>query len=259
MKTISIHSSRGGTGKSLIAVNLAAIYALRGRNVALLDLDFRAPSFSTIFGLGVYKRINFWLNDFLDGKCSAEEALIDFSDRYGTKGKLLVGFANPGVDAMREMAAKNRKWQMEALRRLLNLKTSLRNLGVDYVLLDTTPGINYHSVNAVVSSDISIVVITMDVLDIEGARRMISELYDAFEKRTVILANKVAPYHYMSKGEEEVFKRRLQVLFKYPLIAVVPCFCDVLQTSRVIILTLESPDHPFVRILDEVATKLEEL
>lgn len=43
-KTIAIHSSRGGTGKSVIATNLAIILARRGLNVALLDLDFRAPS-----------------------------------------------------------------------------------------------------------------------------------------------------------------------------------------------------------------------
>ncbi len=42
-KVISLHSSRGGTGKTIIATNLAAIYAKRGLNIALLDLDFRAP------------------------------------------------------------------------------------------------------------------------------------------------------------------------------------------------------------------------
>ena len=43
-KSISIHSSRGGTGKTLLATNLAVLYAQSGLNVALIDLDFRAPS-----------------------------------------------------------------------------------------------------------------------------------------------------------------------------------------------------------------------
>ena len=49
VKVICIHSSRGGTGKTLIALNIAATYASMGKSVALLDLDFRAPSLYTVF------------------------------------------------------------------------------------------------------------------------------------------------------------------------------------------------------------------
>ncbi|MCX8182203.1 MAG: P-loop NTPase [Candidatus Methanomethyliaceae archaeon] len=37
-KFITIHSFKGGTGKSYLSVNLSTIYALRGKKVALLDL-----------------------------------------------------------------------------------------------------------------------------------------------------------------------------------------------------------------------------
>jgi len=46
---ITVHSYKGGTGKTLISANLAMIFASRGKNVCLLDLDFRAPSLFSPF------------------------------------------------------------------------------------------------------------------------------------------------------------------------------------------------------------------
>jgi len=44
MRTILILNSKGGCGKSLLATNLAAFYALQGRQVALADFDPQASS-----------------------------------------------------------------------------------------------------------------------------------------------------------------------------------------------------------------------
>ena len=47
-KIIAVHSYKGGTGKTLLSVNLAATFAKLGKKVALFDLDFRAPSLFSI-------------------------------------------------------------------------------------------------------------------------------------------------------------------------------------------------------------------
>ena len=49
MKTIALHSYKGGTGKTTLISNLAAIYAKSGFNVVLLDFDLYAPSLSSYF------------------------------------------------------------------------------------------------------------------------------------------------------------------------------------------------------------------
>ncbi|MEJ2724265.1 MAG: P-loop NTPase, partial [Deltaproteobacteria bacterium] len=61
-KAISIHSSLGGTGKTVIAVNLAVILAKKGFKIAILDLDFRAPSLATVFSEGFETPVKCWLN-----------------------------------------------------------------------------------------------------------------------------------------------------------------------------------------------------
>jgi MinD-like ATPase involved in chromosome partitioning or flagellar assembly len=48
-KFMTIHSYKGGTGKSYLAVNLATLYAMQGKKVCLLDLDFRAPTLHMVF------------------------------------------------------------------------------------------------------------------------------------------------------------------------------------------------------------------
>lgn len=46
---ITLHSYKGGTGKTLLSVNLAMNFADKGKRVCLLDLDLRAPSLSSTF------------------------------------------------------------------------------------------------------------------------------------------------------------------------------------------------------------------
>ncbi|MFQ6130262.1 MAG: ParA family protein, partial [Candidatus Hadarchaeaceae archaeon] len=41
---IAVHSYKGGTGKTLVSMNLASIFSRQGKNVCLVDLDLRAPS-----------------------------------------------------------------------------------------------------------------------------------------------------------------------------------------------------------------------
>lgn len=102
-------------------VNLAIIFAKMGKRVCLLDLDLRAPSLHSTFKNGK----KHWVNDFLNKACTIDNVLTDCSTEAMGKGKLLVGLANPSTETIREMAAKDRKWEMEALGRLLSLKMSL--------------------------------------------------------------------------------------------------------------------------------------
>ena len=257
VKVICVHSSRGGTGKTLIALNMAATYASEGKSVALLDMDFRAPSLYTVFEAAKRQLITSWTNDFLDCRTSVRDILVDVSDEYELKGKLLVGFADPSIDAIRQYSEKGRKWQMRALRKMLELKRDLGDL--DRVVVDTSPGVHYSSVNAVVSSDLSVVVATMDELDVAGVRRMLAELYDAFDKDTAIILNKVTPYMLFSEEERKRTLSRIERMFDKPVVGVIPCYCDVLLASRLKIFALERPEHPFARAIRDIVRGVDRL
>jgi len=255
-KIIAVHSYKGGTGKTLLSLNLASTFVKHGKKVCLLDLDFRAPSLSTILKI---ENADHWLNDYLNGTCEIDKVLIDLSDKIHNQGKLFVGLANPKTEAIRDMSAKDRKWEMRALGRLLALRNSLLNdKGFDHLIFDTSPGLQYSSINAIVSADLIIVATTFDRSDIDGTKRMLRELYDLFEKKTEIILNKVL-HDISSKSEKEEVQTKIKDIYQVPLLGVIPCFCDVLRAEGNIIFTQEKPEHPFTKILDEIANKIDNI
>jgi len=256
-KIVAIHSYKGGTGKTLLSINLATLYANRGKGVVLLDLDFRAPSLQAILKV---QNSEYWINDYLNGVCDIKKALIDLSETHAKRGRLLVGLANPSTEAIREMTAKDRKWEMKALGRLLSLKTSLLSeMNLDYIIFDTSPGLQYSSINAIVSADIVLVVSGTDISDIKGTQRMIDELYELFEKKTGLIMNKVLFDVLESKTQRADLAKKLLNNNNLPMIEMIPCFCDILRTGGVSVFVNENPEHPFVKTLDRMATTIENL
>lgn len=251
---IAVHSYKGGTGKSLISTNLAAIFAGQGKNVCLLDLDLRAPSLDATFAAdGKY-----WMNDFLEGRCEPIDILKDFSKEKGTEGRLLVALANPSMQAIREIVTKNGKWEMRALHRLLSLRDILlKKLAMDYVILDTGPGLSYASINAIAAADIVLVVSTWDSSDVAGAQGMVGELYGLLEKRAMVLMNKIPAQLTINEEMRKKLANQFKKAFKLPVIDLLPCYCDVLGLERSTIIALEKPDHPFSKSLVEVVKQVE--
>lgn len=255
-KIIALHSYKGGTGKTLLSVNLATTYARMGKRVCLFDLDFRAPSLQATFKTD---GADYWLNDYLNGACDIKKVLVDLSGKHTRNGKFLLGLANPSTEAIREMSAKDRKWEMKALGRLLSLKTSfLNDLELDYLIFDTSPGLQYSSINAIVSADVVLVITSMDASDISGTQRMIHELYDLFEKKTEIIMNKVPAEILASRSEKENMRKQLNVIHSLPILEIIPCFCDVLRAGGTYIFAEEKTEHPFTKILYEIAKKIEQ-
>ncbi|HEY9646369.1 MAG TPA: MinD/ParA family protein, partial [Chroococcidiopsis sp.] len=70
---ISIHSFRGGTGKSNLTANLASTVALQGSRVGIIDTDIQSPGIHVLFGLDE-DSMGRSLNDYLWGRCAIAEA-----------------------------------------------------------------------------------------------------------------------------------------------------------------------------------------
>jgi ATP-binding protein involved in chromosome partitioning len=54
--TIVLASARGGVGKSMLAVNIAAAWTMKGRKVAILDADLNSPSIAAMLGMKPQRR-----------------------------------------------------------------------------------------------------------------------------------------------------------------------------------------------------------
>jgi MinD-like ATPase involved in chromosome partitioning or flagellar assembly len=208
---IMVHSYRGGTGKTLLATNLAASYSKKEK-VCLLDYDFSAPALHGIFKV---PPPDFWINDFLNGDCEIDEVICEVYPN------LYVGMACPDAEAIRDMVGKSRNWETEALNKTVSLKATLTEMGFNKIIFDTPPGLAYSAINAVIASDIVVLVMRMESMDILGTKEMMRGVYELLEKPSVVAVNMVTP------TQQKVLTPTLEKIFGEQILGYIPCLCEV--------------------------------
>ncbi len=257
-KTIAFHSYKGGTGKTTMITNIAAFYAMNGQRVCLLDLDLYAPSLSTYFR----KRPSSYVNDLLSGGAEISDILVDVSSELGLKGTLLLGFSSPDKEDVNDIEVKHdTKWQLAALRRFLAAKTQLfEKYGVDYLFLDTSPGIRYWSVNTLATADVLFLLLKDSDVDITGTRKMINDIYDSlarFGSKYFIILNKVPSeallLEYSGVADEKAWISQLERVIGAQVVGAVPCFCDIQFCRHEFLFAVKKPEHPFSRKIAALA------
>lgn len=85
-KVVSIHSYRGGTGKSNFTANLATTVALQGYRVGVVDTDVPSPGIHNLFGLEP-EHTHKTLNNYLWGESSIEDTAYDIGANVGVEGE----------------------------------------------------------------------------------------------------------------------------------------------------------------------------
>jgi len=71
-------------------------------------------------------------------------------------------------------------------------------------------------------------------------------------------------YYFMKQGYITPFPisipkavKKIKETYKVPLLGAVPCFCEVLKAEGNYLFPQDKPDHPFTRLLYEMANKIE--
>jgi chromosome partitioning protein len=260
LRTIAFHSYKGGTGKTTLISNVAALYAKNGFNVALLDFDLYAPS------LGAYykKKPNLYINDLLTGQSKISEIMHDLTNELDLKGRFLVGFSSPQKEDINELEVKHdSKWQIEAVRRFIAGKQELVDkYKIDYLFLDTSPGMRYWSINTLATADCIFLLLKDSDMDIEGTRKMINDIYDSlcrYGAKYYIILNKVPGSTAAGCTNEEVWIAELERIVGAQIIGCIPCYCDIQFSRHEFLFSIRQPDHPFSIRLVKVAETIKAL
>lgn len=255
-KTIAFHSYKGGTGKTTLICNLSALYAKNGFNVALLDFDLYAPSLVAYFR----KKPSTFLNDLLNGSADISDILFDLTEELNVKGKFYVGFSSPRREDVNELECKHdTKWQLQALRRFLMAKQVLfEKYKLDYLFLDTSPGIRYWSINTLASADLIFMLMKDSDMDIDGTKKMVSDIYDSLSRlgsRYYIILNKVSGGSITSitPPDEKARIEELEQIVDAQVVGSIPCYCDIQFNRHEFLFTVNKPEHPFSKCVTEIA------
>jgi len=264
LKTVAFHSYKGGTGKTTLISNIAALYAKNGFNVALLDFDLYAPSLSSYFK----KKPSVFINDLLSGQAKISDVVYDLTSELGLNGKFLVGFSSSRKEDVNEIDMKHdSKWQIEAVKRFIKAKQELNSqFKIDYLFLDTSPGIRYWSINTLATSDYIFLLLKDSDMDIEGTRKMIIDIYDSLSRygaKYYAILNKVpgetVKEESMQIKDEKAWISELERVVGADVVGSIPCFCDIQFSRHEFLFSIRQPSHPFSTRLEKIAETIKKL
>ena len=191
-RIISIHSFRGGTGKSNTTANLTAVLAQKGYRVGVIDTDIQSPGIHVLFGLQE-DDVTYALNNYLNGECGIEDAAYDVTHCLNEPaGKIFL------IPSSIEAGEITRILQEGIDFSILNdgFYDLVDELSLDVLLIDTHPGLNKETLLSITVSDSLLIILRPDRARLYGDRGHsgccasigCASSYDAGEQGSSIIA-----------------------------------------------------------------------
>lgn len=247
-RIISVHSFRGGTGKSNTSANLAALMALDGLRVGVVDTDIQSPGIHVLFGLE-QDTIEHSLNDYLWGKCDIEQAAHDVTPNLkgAIQGKV---YLIPSSIKAGEIARIIREGYDVGL---LNdgFQRLIAELGLDVLLIDTHPGVGEETLLSIAISDALVIVMRPDQQDFQGTGVTVEIGRKLDVPKMVLLVNK-SPATFSSDDVRE----QVEKTFNCEVVAVLPHSEEMMTLASRGVFSVEFPDHPITQQYRDVARNL---
>jgi len=251
---VSIHSFRGGTGKSNLTANLAATAALKGRRVGIVDTDVQSPGIHVIFGLDE-DQVDLALNDYLWGKCSIEETAYDVVPRLPTGADQITeaGGSIHLIPASIKAGEITRVLREGYDVSLLNdgFRALIERLDLGFLLIDTHPGLNEETLLSIAISDTLIILLRPDQQDYQGTGVTVDIARRLDVPRLYLVVNKV-----LSSFDLAALEQRVEDTYNCPVAAVLPLSEDVVRTASSEIFCLRYPDHPYSEGIARIARRV---
>ncbi len=198
---ISIHSHRGGSGKTFLSANLAHVLTAKyQKRVLLIDFDVIGGNLSIIIG----KKTDFYFNDYVKGNIRNFEQLLT---------PLAENLSLIAAHPENELLYLDKKIWINVFRRLLlDLEDITTTQKFDVVIFDNHPSIIHPSVAAmalctdifwVLRANTENINTFVDLITTTELKRILKE------KNTSVILNMILPQY------EEFFHTKMTELHKY--------------------------------------------
>jgi MinD-like ATPase involved in chromosome partitioning or flagellar assembly len=247
-KIISVHSFRGGTGKSNTTANLAALLAMEGYRVGIVDTDIQSPGIHVLFNLDESEMVHS-LNDYLWGKCEIQEAAKDVTDKVSAdiKGKI---FLIPSSIKAGEIARVLREGYDVGL---LNdgFRSVNKSMQLDFLMIDTHPGLNEETLLSIAISDALVIIMRPDQQDYQGTAVTVDVARKLDVRRILMVVNKIPQVY-----DFDEVRNRVEKIYDCKVAAMLPHSDEMMALASSGIFSLRYPDHPVTLGLKNVVAEI---
>lgn len=234
-KVVSLHSFRGGTGKSNITANLSTVLALAGKRVGIVDTDIQSPGIHVIFRLQE-DRVNHTLNDYLWERCRITESAHDVTPPLVAEGKVYLVPSSIKVNEISRVIHEG----YDARRLKDGFKDLIQELSLDYLMIDTHPGLNEETLLSIAISHVLIIILRPDQQDYQGTSVTLEVAKKLGVPSMFLVLNKVLP-----DVEPDVYRTQLQETYETRVGAVLPLATEIVRLASSDVFCLLEPQHPF--------------
>lgn len=249
-KIISIHSYRGGTGKSNTTANVAALLAAKGLRIGVIDTDLNSPGIHMPLGFDLEgPQLKYTLNDYLWGNCRISQAAYDVTGNLDASvtGKL---FLVPASIKAAEITKLLRDGYDVGL---LNdgFDDLTADLQLDVLMVDTHPGLSNETLLSVAITDTLIIILRPDHQDYQGTAVTVEVARKLDVPQMLLVINKIP----------QVFdfvevRKRVETLYNCPVAAVLPHSDEMMTLASQGIFVLRYPDNIITAELHKLADRI---
>lgn len=245
-RIVSTHSYRGGTGKSNLTANLAATLARAGKRVAVVDTDIQSPGIHVLFSVEPEAMVH-TLNDFLWGRCRASQAAHDVTDRLPDPQPGAALFLIPSSLKTGEIARIVKEgYDVQTLND--GLISLTEDLELDYLLIDTHPGLNEETLLSIALSDVLVLILRPDKQDYQGTAVTLDVARRLSVPRILITVNKA-----LASFDFGVLRERIQQTYHEPVAGIIPLSDEMVHLASGGLFAMLYPDHPVSATINEIA------
>lgn len=241
---ISVHSYRGGTGKSNISANLAATMALRGQRVAIVDTDIQSPGIHVLFGLNDDSIVRGTLNDYLWGRRSIAEVAYDVSPAIGSSEGCLY-LVPSSMHSEKIAAVLSEGYDVELLQD--GLDELAARLQLDYIFIDTHPGINEETLLSIGVSDALILILRPDRQDFLGTAVVLEIARSLDVPKIWLVVNKV-----LAELDFAALRASVEENYRQPVAGILPLSTEMMRLGSEDLFCLRHRNHELTAELHRI-------
>jgi MinD-like ATPase involved in chromosome partitioning or flagellar assembly len=254
-KIISVHSFRGGTGKSNTTANLATLMASDGKRVGVIDTDIQSPGIHVLFGLHE-EDMKYSLNDYIWGRCDIQKTAYDVTQNLtNVKGQVLVipkgqVYLVPSSIKAGDIARVLREGYDVGL---LNdgFHRLVDELNLDVLMIDTHPGLNEETLLSLAISDGLVIIMRPDQQDIQGTAVTVEVARKLDVPRMLLVVNKTPTFFDFAD-----VKSQMEKTYNCDVGAVLPHSDEMMALASAGVFVHRYPDHQITQSLRRVAEML---